>query len=270
MLIGWGLVWHLANKRPEPMEEPVVATERPEPIVPDKSVEFETVTDRTPVGFRDNAAYELLLSRARGKTPGELAAVARRDIALAQLWQNPDMYRGVPVHLLGSAQRVLRYQSKLSKTGWIYEASIITPDAPHVPYVCVFEQAPDGFPVGTNVSERVVFNGYFFKIWKYQAGDVPRGAPLLVGKIGWEPRKTTPGAGADSTLKWSLALLAALFVISLGRWIFQLRRFVVSPRATATNAAITDEVDPAALNAWARSMAPNADSTDDDDDTHDD
>ena len=67
-----------------------MATANPEPIVADRSIEFETVTDRTPVGFRDNAAYALLLERARGKSPAELAAVSRRDVALAHLWQNPE------------------------------------------------------------------------------------------------------------------------------------------------------------------------------------
>jgi hypothetical protein len=268
MIIGWGLVWQFANKPPEPTEKPAVATASPEPIVPDRSIEFETVTDRTPVGFRDNAAYELLLRRARDKTPNELAAIARRDIALAQLWQSPEMYRGIPIHLLGSAQRVLRYQSKLSKTGWIYEASIIPPDNSRVPYVCVFEDAPPGFPIGTNVSERVVFNGYFFKIWIYHAADVPRGAPLLVGKIGWEPREASPLRGGNSTLNWSLTVLAVLFVISLLRWIYQLWRSIASPRTRAMAvAAPSEQIDPVALDAWARSLAPAPESTDDEDDT---
>ena len=48
-----------------------MATEKPEPIVADRSIEFETVTDRTPVEFRDNAAYALLLraSAERNRPP---------------------------------------------------------------------------------------------------------------------------------------------------------------------------------------------------------
>ncbi len=204
MVVGWALVWHFAHKLPPPAEPDLVATAKPEPIVADRSMEFETVTDRTPVEFRDNAAYALLLERARDK----IARRARRRSAAAtcqlpHLWQNPELYRGVPIHLLGTALRVLRYPSKLSKTGWIYEASIITPDATRNPFQCVFEEAPAGLPIGTNVSERVVFNGYFLKIMKYQAGDVARGAPLLVGRIGWEPREPAGTRGSNSTLRWS-------------------------------------------------------------------
>lgn len=258
MIVGWALFWQFAGKAPEPGPQQAVATANPEPIVADRSPEFETVTDRTAIGFRDTAAYALLLDRARGKSPAELAQLARRDVALAQIWQNPEIYRGVPIHLFGSALRVLRYPSKLSKSGWIHEASIITPDATRNPYVCVFEEAPAGFPIGTNVSERVVFNGYFLKIWAYAAGDVPRGAPLLVGKIGWTPREPDRARSTSSTLRWSLAVLGVLFVISLGRWIYQLGRLFVAPGQVSRPApsAVTDEIEPAALDAWARSVAP--------------
>ncbi len=130
--------------------------------------------------------------------------MARRDVVLAHLWQNPQLYRGIPIHLLGTANRVLRYPSKLAKTGWLYEAWVITPETTRLPYVCVFEDVPEGFPIGPNVSERVVFNGYFLKIMKYQAADVTRGAPVLVGRIGWERAP----AGFPGSRKPALALVA--------------------------------------------------------------
>jgi hypothetical protein len=269
MVVGWGLVWHFAKKLPQPVEAAFTATEKPEPIVPDRSTEFETVSDRTPVGFRDSAAYSLLLARARSKSADELAAVSRRDVLLPHLWQNPERYRGVPIHLLGTALRVLRYPSKLSKTGWIYEASIITPDQRRAPYQCVFEDAPVGLPIGADVSERVVFNGYFLKLWGYQAGDVPRGAPLLVGRIGWEPRESTGPEAKNSTLRWSLIAIALMFVVSLGRWAYQLYRLFtappVSPLLRATSAA--EEIDSRSLNEWLHSMGPHDESTVDGDDT---
>jgi hypothetical protein len=256
-------VWQFAHKRPEPAEPPATATANPEPLVADRSIEFETVTDRTPLEFRDNAAYDLLLARARAKTPVELAAVARRDVVLANLWQNPAQYRGVPIHLLGSAMRVLRYPSKLSNAGWLYEAWISTPETSPIPYVCVFEAAPEGLPIGQDVNERVVFNGYFLKIMKYQARDVPRGAPLLVGRIGWTPHATPAAGGSNRTLFWSLVILGVLFFGSLGRWLYQLRRLFTTPGTSplASSAHPNEEIDPDALDAWARSMAPEDGST---------
>jgi len=264
MLVGWALVWHFAHRVPEPAEPAVTVSENREPVVPDRSEEFETVKDRAPLTFRDNAAYSLLLARARGKTPAELATVARRDLVLAHLWENPDRYRGVPIHLLGTALRVLSYESKLSKTGLLYEAWIITPETTRLPYVCVFEEAPQGFPIGHDVSERVVFNGYFLKIMKYQASDVVRGAPVLVGRIGWTPREPSSPMAANTTLQWSLVVIGALFFISLGRWIYQLRRFTRPSFAPLPSTSVaSDEIDPSSLNAWVQSMAPGDESDSD-------
>jgi hypothetical protein len=269
MVVGWGLVWHFAKKLPQPIEPTLTVTEKTEPIVADQSAEFETVTDRTPVGFRDNAAYAVLLARARSKSPDQLAAVSRRDVLLPHLWQNPELYRGVPIHLLGTALRVLRYPSKLSSTGWIYEASIITPDARRAPFQCVFEQAPAGMPIGSDVSERVVFNGYFLKLWKYQAGDVARGAPLLVGRIGWEPRETAGADGDHSMLRWSLIAIGVMFVVSLGRWAYQLCRLFTAPPLSPLlrSSSPGEDIDERTLNDWVHSMGPYDESTVDSDDT---
>jgi hypothetical protein len=258
MIGGWAGVWLYAQQPTPPAEAPITASERPEPVVADRSEEFETVTDRTPMSFRDNAAYARLLDRARSKTPAELASESRRDIVLTHLWERPDRYRGVPVHLLGSALRVLRYESKLSKNGWLYEAWIITPETSRVPYVCVFEDAPKGLPIGTDISERVVFNGYFLKIMKYDAADVARGAPVLIGRIGWVPHQAAApaGEGMSTTLRLTLIGLGAMFFLSLVRWIVQVRRFFTPPDPfKPTKTARTDELDPRAFNDWVRSVA---------------
>jgi hypothetical protein len=263
-VVGWGLVWHYAHKAPEPAEPQATATATPEPLVPDRSIEFESVTDRTPLEFRDNGAYDLLLMRARGKTPAELAAVARHDVVLANLWQNPEQYRGVPIHLLGAAMRVLRYPSKLSKAGWLYEAWVVTPETSRVPYVCVFEEAPEGLPIGHDINERVVFNGYFLKIMRYTAADgVSRGAPVLVGRIGWVPPAVSSAEKTNPTLFWSLVILGVLFFVSLGRWIYQVRPLFASPGRSPHVSSVhpIEEIDAGALDEWARSMAPEDGST---------
>jgi hypothetical protein len=256
MVVGWALIWQFSQNMPEGAEREVTATGQPEPVVPDRSVEFETVTDRSPMEFRDNAAYGMLLERARGRSPDELAAIARRDLVLAHLWQNPQQYRGIPVHLLGTAHRVLRYPSKLSPSGWLYEAWIITPETTRLPYVCIFEDIPEGFPIGSNVSERVVFNGYFLKIMKYQAADVTRGAPVLIGRIGWNAHQPVPTDQGNSFLHWSLVIIAAFFFISLARWVIQLGILFRKPRRAnvPSSSSPSDEIEPAALDAWARSM----------------
>lgn len=251
---GWGGVWWYAHRAAPLAEEPAVATKNPPAIPVDRSAEFESVTDRSPISFLDNAGYKLLLDRVRGKTPGELAAISRRDVMLPHLWNDPKTYRGVPVHLLGSAMRVLRYPSKLSKSGWLHEAWIFPVETSKLPYVCVFEEAPEGFPLGAKVSERVVFNGYFLKIMRYQAGDAVRGAPVLVGRIGWDPHLAPEKTNGDLTLRLSLIVLAVLFVVSMGRWAYQMRRLFMTPSSLPRESVKPrdETLDPEAFAAWIR------------------
>ncbi len=258
VLVGgiWAF-WQYGRARPIPVVPPAVAGPPPKPVEPDRSVEFESVTDRTPMTLRDTAAYSLLIDRARGKSAVQLAAESRRDLFLTHFWERPEHYRGVPVHIDGTALRVLRYESKLSRTGWLYEAWIETPETGRYPYVCVFEDPPKGFPIGPNLSERVVFNGYFLKIMKYQAGDVARGAPLLIGRIGWDASQSAfakaPGSG--STLKWTLILLAIMFVVTLTRWLATMRRSFRRGERAGPRFSPTDEIDADALDHWVRSTA---------------
>lgn len=269
MVAGWAIVWGYLAARPQPPEAPAQAAPaaKVKPVVADQAVEFETVTDRTPMSFRDNAAYAYLLEKARSQSAGDLARQSRRDIVLTHLWERPELYRGVPVHLLGTAMRTLRFESKLSKTGWLYEAWVSTPDARRVLYCCVFEDPPEGLPIGPDVSERVVFNGYFLKIMKYEAGDVTRGAPVLVGKIGWDPGAAAPGENGNGgqpavsgRLFWSLVVLGVLFLASMGRFGYQLFRNVKSTRRSKIPSSFpSEELPPEDLNAWVDSMSKTPD-----------
>ena len=250
---GWW--YYLVRHQAEPAEPQAVVTGKPQPVEPDTSAEFETVTDKSPLSFRDSAAYERLLKQSRESSPADLAARARRDVFFAHLWDQPREFRGVPVHLLGAARRVLYYKSRMSRTGWLYEAWVITPDSQNHPYVCVFEDAPRGFPVGPDVSERIVFNGYFLKLMSYQAGDVARAAPLLVGRVGW-----TPGAPAVTSPHRTAYLFAAgvavMFTVSLARWVMRLRRSLApKPRPSLLRDPTVDEIEPEALSDYLENLS---------------
>ncbi|QEH37434.1 hypothetical protein OJF2_60250 [Aquisphaera giovannonii] len=264
MVVGWAMVWQYGHARPQAEEPTPRAGAIPEPVAPDKATEFESVSDRTPLGFRDNAAYAYLLRKARDLSPAELAARARRDILLTHLWERPELYRGVPVHILGTARRTLRYESKLSRTGWLYETWVVTPDERKVPYCCVSEEVREGFPLGANVAETVVFNGYFLKIMKYEAADTARGSPLLVGKVGWDAPATgaggaaapaIPGGAMPPRLFWTLAALGVIFLLTLGRWARQLRQSFGSRPRASSGPRPTEDIQPEDLEDWVNNQA---------------
>jgi hypothetical protein len=254
MAVGWALVWkYMSFKRAAPEEpEPAVRAALPK-VEPDRSPAFESVTDWTPIGLRDMAAYDMLLKRARETGADALARQSRRDTLYTDLWERPERYRGVPVHLLGTAWRIHSYESKLTPSGRIYEAWVGTHESQNNPYVCVFEDLPKGMPVGPDAVERVVFNGYFLKEMRYLSGhDVKRGAPVLVGKIGWTPVRS---AKRDDSVFWMALIVGIMFVISLFRWITGLRRSLSRNSLASTfSRRPTDDIAPEDLSQWVESV----------------
>ncbi len=256
MIAGWLYVWSYLQARTEPVDPPPAASRPSSPIVADPSPEFAGLRDKTPLSFRDTAAYVTLLGRARGIDANALADQSRRDLLFTHLWERPERYRGVPVHLLGTARRVLSYESKLARAGRLHEAWIFTPESQNHPYVCIFEDVPKGFPSGGDVSERVVFNGYFLKLMSYQAGDVPRAAPLLVGRLGWSPSEPTQQGSGRGSLFWMVLALGLMFVVSFSRWLWQMLRWL-SPRSQGSPSVSrpAEEIAPEALSDWLNSVS---------------
>jgi hypothetical protein len=232
ILVGGSVfVWQFAySKQVGPAPEPVLrAGDALVPIEPDQSAEFEGVTDKTRIGLRDTAAYLKLLERARKTNEIDLAKQSRRDVLFVHLWEHPKEHRGVPVHILGTAARIVRERSKHSKSGWLYTATVYTPEAGKFPYWCVFEDAPPMLPIGDNLSERIVFNGYFLKLVAYRAHDTERANPMLIGRIGWTPGPPDR-ADAHQLLRWTLIALGAMFVTSVCRWMYSFRRTIQARR----------------------------------------
>jgi len=266
---GWVVVWfYLMRPHAEP-PAPWQVAGKPPAFEPDRSPEFETVTDKTRLGFRDTAAYSKLLAKVRETTPADLARLARRDVFYTHLWDRPRTFRGVPIHLDGTARRVLYNDSKLSRTGWIYETWMFTPDGQGHPYVCVSEDAPPGFPVGHNLQEGVVFNGYFLKLMAYEAGDVPRAAPLLVGRLVW----SRPVAPASSliTAYWPAAVVGVLFLVCMVRWIVHIRRsFAPKPPPSFLRDRPIEDIDSDSLSEFLGNLPEDEDGVEDEDeDSHD-
>lgn len=256
MVLLWQYLYYKGNQ-PEP--EPAATVPLP-PIEPDRAPEFETVKDKTVIGLRDMAAYKLLLERARETSPAKLAEKSRRDVISYQIWERPEHYRGVPIHLLGTVLRVLTYETKLSPSGRLYEAWMVTSDSQRNPYVCVFEDAPKGFPVGDRLNERVVFNGYFLKLMRYQGGDSLRVSPLLVGRIGWVPAPAAGGAASRRPFLWMAIAVAVMFVITFFRWMSSFRRWL-SPanRPPLHLTHPTEEISAEELADWVASVPEHDD-----------
>lgn len=244
---------------------PVERADLPRPVAggpplppPATGIEFEGIHDKTAMSPRDNPAYLKLLQRVREKSPAELARESRRGIFFSQLIDNPERYRGLPIHIEGLVRRSMRQEtpgSHLFTRGFYFESYATTPDSSKFPWILVFEDAPKGFPIGGDLKEPVSFDGYFLKLLAYEAGDTARFAPLLVGRIHWQASPTAPKPPAAhwSAPSWVAVALGLLVILMLARWTLFARRYF-RPSVPRPSSAVRDEIAPEDLSAWIESQ----------------
>jgi hypothetical protein len=145
---------------------------------------------------------------------------ARKDLTYAHLFQEPRKYRGTVVHFEGRLRRVRRYDPPLMLSqlgvrdlyeGWMFDLEHHGGN----PICLVFTDLPPGLTVGEDLQGRVAFDGYFFKKYRYQAGDTGPGqareAPLLIGHA---PVLLEQVATASESPSWSTTpLIVGLFTL---------------------------------------------------------
>jgi hypothetical protein len=224
---------------------------------PDDGPEFRGLLDKTPMSLRDDAAYDVLLKRARATPPAALRAKSRRDVLFPQLIENPGRYRGLPIHLEGTLLRVLRQEvqgSQLFPGGVYFEAYMITPDSQNYPLILVFEKASRDLPVGDDLRIRADFDGYFLKLAAYRAGDTMRFAPVLIGRLEWTrpsaPPRAAGGRGGDRW--WGIVLLpiTAWLVFRVVTSIRRLRPAGARLAAGRPADSFRKEIEPEELSRW--------------------
>lgn len=160
------------------------------------------------VGIADKTAPDVL----------ERSAKSEREVTFAHLWTEPDNHRGQPILLKGHLRGLVRFDAvadkSLNPTGLtsLYQGDLFTQAAHPHPYILIVPDVPEGMPLGMDILEDVTFAGFFFKLWRYQAGgDVERAAPLLIGRItSWTPAaQQKPESRLGNWLAIVLVVLAA-------------------------------------------------------------
>ena len=259
-LAGGGWAWFFlrgAPSTPAPPPRPLKVSE----VLPLPPAEtggwFARIEDKTPLGPGDYPAYAELLERARSTTPQKLRAQARRDVLFGQLVDRPARYRGLPIHLEGTARRVViddEVGPGFSASRRLHEAWTFTPESHRFPYLLVFETAPRDLAVGPDLYEHVSFDGYFLKLMSYDAADTRRFAPMLVGRLtkfaDAEASPLLPGRGPGGRNQWILIALVGSSALVLFRVLAMFRRRRRPPWQPSPTFRPVDEVDPETLANW--------------------
>ena len=110
----------------------------------------------------------------------------RRDVTFAHLFEEPAKYRGQVIHVEGRLRRVRHFDApkfiqdshgiRDLYEGWLFEPDVYGAN----PRCVIFTKCPEGIEVREETDHRVAFDGYFFKRYRYQAGDGWRNAPLFI------------------------------------------------------------------------------------------
>lgn len=196
------------------------------PALPDPEI-LQHVLDKT--SDRTKRPFYHLLSLATAVSPESLDANARRDVRYADLWHEPEPFRGTLIHLEGYLRGLHAWQATddpfFNPVGLqtLFDGYLITDDSRPNAFVIVVPRIAPGMPTGSNILEKVTFSGYFLKLWRYRAADgTERAAPLLVGQlIAWTP---APVHERFAQLSGYLAAAFLLLIMAVGGAIWMVNR----------------------------------------------
>jgi len=140
----------------------------------------------------DEAACSLRLLDILNRTdPETVQKASLGPISYAQLFRQPNQYRGKLVTVSGVVRRVNPLDLPKNEYGLdkYYQVWLSPNDNRVSPIVIYCLHLPEGFPTGLDVSEEAEITGFFFKRWAYKAKDAIRTAPtLLAATLQWQKR----------------------------------------------------------------------------------
>lgn len=153
------------------------------------------------------------------KTPAEdLTPAHAEPVQFAQLYRQPDEYRGKLVAVSGVIKRVVQVDAAKEDLGvdhlwqiWLFSGADANP------MVIYSLELPDKFPTGVSVNEPATVVGVFFKRWIYKAEGGIMTAPLLLSKsVAWSPPSDVrPMSTTQLTIGVALSVGAALAIALL-------------------------------------------------------
>lgn len=225
--VSWACPWNRvvaeepsnqATQNPPDKEEATNKREdEPPPVkeeAPDLAADLkDKVNDREPIPpwVENNPepeakAYCLTLIQAKQTSAQAFANSTQKDVAFVHLFEEPEKYRGKVVHFEGNLLRVVKqdppkyvkgdtYGINVMYEGWVFAVKKYGAN----PVCIVFTDLPPGISVGDELDKiPVTFDAYFFKRYRYKAGDGWRDAPLFIGRT--LQVKHDPMAGASQAM----------------------------------------------------------------------
>ncbi|MCA8982744.1 MAG: hypothetical protein R3C12_02350 [Planctomycetaceae bacterium] len=173
---------------------------------------IEKVDDNT-LGIRAEEAsgYYRILAHVSRLDEEFLRKQSRRDVLHVNLIRDPEMYRGLPVFIHGTARRIMPIDVNENEFGIeeAYEVWLMTADSGNDPWRVVTTHLDPRLPLGENVAVSVELTGYFFKQYSYASQGGMHVAPLLLASL-VEPRIARELPPSGTGLEPYILLLAGV------------------------------------------------------------
>lgn len=191
---------------------------------------FSTVRDDT-LGLRssERGAYFQGLAQVKKMTDREISQYAVDDVTFAQMFLNPDDYRGRLITIRGRVKRLYPVAAVENDFGieTIYQAWILTPDSGDNPLLLHCTEITDGMPTGENLDLACWCTGYFFKKYAYTAVHGLHSTTLLLGgKLHWTPPPPqVSDLGLAPYILGVVIAMGAVLLLVLWRYSVSDRRF---------------------------------------------
>jgi len=175
------------------------------------SISMDAVRDDTPSSVKEREPSLRLFCILENTSEAALTNASVGLVAYAQLFRQPESYRGKLVTVSGIVRRAQRLDIAPNPydINAYYQVWLFPKDNSVSPMVVYCLRLPKDFPLGKAIAEDASLTGFFFKRCAYQAKDAVRTAPTLLAKtLHWEKRS----APSDSPTP----PLATVLVIACG------------------------------------------------------
>jgi hypothetical protein len=190
------------------------------------------------------------------KVPAAVFAKAAREsghLTYGHLYTEPAKYRGAVVHIEGRLGRLKRLDppahAQRKGIATLYEGWIFLNQAGTHPVCVVFPHKPAGLEEGDSLNQRVAFDGYFFKRYRYISGrldedknNVALNTIALIGPtvtvLGRPSTAGWPVFGSGTLVTWILGFILGVALLVLGMsWWFKRNDRLVQSRLQAVQAS---------------------------------
>jgi hypothetical protein len=173
---------------------------------------LERVRDDTVFRSDDGPAWFAIWARLAEEQAGARRPPPARRVSFAQLFEQPDSFRGRRVRFEGTIRRLQEVASPPNDAGIerTWQAWVEPAGGPPTPIVVYFLALPEGMATGMRVDIPAVVEGVFFKRWAYQASDAIRLAPLVMAVSPRPAPRIESGRGTSPLVGWALISIVCL------------------------------------------------------------